>query len=685
MNTQNNQHKQTIPFPDEIIHLETINKKLDLSIAETNSRVERVNYEYINSKKYMTDYRGELDPHEMFQNELALKQIDRTGAFAVEVWDKLMKIKESPYFARIDFQEKDEQLIEKIYIGRFSFLHENELLIYDWRSPIASMFYDYETGPAKYDAPIGQIEGALTLKRQFKIKNGILEYALESSINIQDDVLQRVLSDTSSEKMKSIISTIQKKQNQIIRNEKNKTIIIKGVAGSGKTSIALHRIAFLLYRFKNKLSARNITIISPNKVFGDYISTVLPELGEEPIYELSFENIAQIQLEDIIQFESDKDPLETKDIHWAKRTRFKSTLYFVKQMNVYLSEISKTLFVPKDYIYDELIAPADFIKERFFAYQSYPIKKRLQLIADDIYHRFTSRNTMGYKVPRPRTILSGLNKMLKMKSTIALYKEFYKWLDLSEMFVLPAKKTLEWSDVYPFLYLHAAFEGLQESQLIKHLVIDEMQDYTPIQFAVINQLFPCQKTILGDFKQLINPNHLNTIEDIQTLYNDAIYVELTKSYRSTYEIITFANKIQNIDQLEPVERHGETPQLIFCKNKQDEMLKLKKKLKLFQASYRASLGIIVRTNSEAKSLYSQLLPDYNINLISPESTRFEIGISITSIQMSKGLEFDEVIILNVNHDNYKTEYDRSLLYIAVTRCMHQLTIMYVEKPSHFLP
>ncbi|MFQ6873985.1 MAG: HelD family protein, partial [Coprobacillus cateniformis] len=673
MNTQNNQHKQTIPFPDEIIHLETINKKLDLSIAETNSRVERVNYEYINSKKYMTDYRGELDPHEMFQNELALKQIDRTGAFAVEVWDKLMKIKESPYFARIDFQEKDEQLIEKIYIGRFSFLHENELLIYDWRSPIASMFYDYETGPAKYDAPIGQIEGALTLKRQFKIKNGILEYALESSINIQDDVLQRVLSDTSSEKMKSIISTIQKKQNQIIRNEKNNTIIIQGVAGSGKTSIALHRIAFLLYRFKNKLSARNITIISPNKVFGDYISTVLPELGEEPIYELSFENIAQIQLEDIIQFESDKDPLETKDIHWAKRTRFKSTLYFVKQMNVYLSEISKTLFVPKDYIYDELIAPADFIKERFFAYQSYPIKKRLQLIADDIYHRFTSRNTMGYKVPRPRTILSGLNKMLKMKSTIALYKEFYKWLDLSEMFVLPAKKTLEWSDVYPFLYLHAAFEGLQESQLIKHLVIDEMQDYTPIQFAVINQLFPCQKTILGDFKQLINPNHLNTIEDIQTLYNDAIYVELTKSYRSTYEIITFANKIQNIDQLEPVERHGETPQLIFCKNKQDEMLKLKKKLKLFQASYRASLGIIVRTNSEAKSLYSQLLPDYNINLISPESTRFEIGISITSIQMSKGLEFDEVIILNVNHDNYKTDYDRSLLYIAVTRCMHQLT------------
>ena len=646
MNTQNNQHKQTIPFPDEIIHLETINKKLDLSIAETNSRVERVNYEYINSKKYMTDYRGELDPHEMFQNELALKQIDRTGAFAVEVWDKLMKIKESPYFARIDFQEKDEQLIEKIYIGRFSFLHENELLIYDWRSPIASMFYDYETGPAKYDAPIGQIEGALTLKRQFKIKNGILEYALESSINIQDDVLQRVLSDTSSEKMKSIISTIQKKQNQIIRNEKNNTIIIQGVAGSGKTSIALHRIAFLLYRFKNKLSARNITIISPNKVFGDYISTVLPELGEEPIYELSFENIAQIQLEDIIQFESDKDPLETKDIHWAKRTRFKSTLYFVKQMNVYLSEISKTLFVPKDYIYDELIAPADFIKERFFAYQSYPIKKRLQLIADDIYHRFTSRNTMGYKVPRPRTILSGLNKMLKMKSTIALYKEFYKWLDLSEMFVLPAKKTLEWSDVYPFLYLHAAFEGLQESQLIKHLVIDEMQDYTPIQFAVINQLFPCQKTILGDFKQLINPNHLNTIEDIQTLYNDAIYVELTKSYRSTYEIITFANKIQNIDQLEPVERHGETPQLIFCKNKQDEMLKLKKKLKLFQASYRASLGIIVRTNSEAKSLYSQLLPDYNINLISPESTRFEIGISITSIQMSKGLEFDEVIKSN---------------------------------------
>lgn len=674
-----------IPFPDEIEHLAMMNKKLDAAVQAANDNVEKIDKEYMEAKRYMADYRGEIDPHEMFQNELALKQIDRTGAFAVGIWEKLAKLKESPYFARIDFQREAGQAASTHYIGRFAFTHENELLIFDWRAPIASMFYDCEVGPAGYDAPMGRIQGELTRKRQFKVKNGILEYALESSVNIQDDVLQRELSHTSDEKMKSIIATIQKEQNQIIRSEKAGTMIIQGVAGSGKTSIALHRIAFLLYRFKDKLSARNVTILSPNKVFGDYISTVLPELGEEPICELSFLDIADVQLEGVVHFEQDKDPLETADTKWAERVRFKSTLNFVRQMERYLVEAPTLIFESADYTFGRFSVTADWIQARFCAYQSYPIKKRLVMIADDIHDRFTSENYMDDDVPRAKVVLKSLTAMLKIKSTLALYKHFFQWLERPDLLVLSKKQTLEWADVFPFLYLHGAMEGLKESKLIKHLVIDEMQDYTPIQYAVINRLFPCQKTILGDFGQFINPNHLNNLAQLQELYSDASLVELNKSYRSTYEIITFARDIGQVAKLEPMERHGDVPRVISCADQHDELTKIRKMLDVFIQGSGVSLGIILKTNSAAKKLYDLLTQDYEIQLISPDSTRFVNGISVTSIQMSKGLEFDEVIVADVDSNTYHTEYDRSLLYIACTRAMHKLALFHTAKPSHLLP
>ncbi len=674
----------SIPFPDEIAHLGIINKKLEAALQAANDNINKIDKDYMAAKRYMADYRGEIDPHEMFQNELALKQIDQTGAFAMGICNKLAKLKESPYFARIDFKGETEQTESTHYIGRFTFTHENEILIFDWRAPIASMFYDYETGPAGYDAPMGRIEGELTRKRQFKVNHGIMEYVLESSVNIHDDVLQRELSHTSDEKMKSIISTIQKEQNQIIRSEKAETMIIQGVAGSGKTSIALHRIAFLLYRFKDKLSARNVTILSPNKVFGDYISTVLPELGEEPICELSFLDIADVQLEGVIHFEQEKDPLETIDTKWVERVRFKSTLDFVRQMEQFLLEAPTLIFESVDYTFGSFSVTADWIQSRFCAYKSYPFKKRLIMIAVDILDRFTSQNYMDDDIPSIKVILKSLTSMLKIKNTLALYKHFYQWLKRPDLLVFPKKQTLEWADVYPFLYLHGAMEGLKDSKLIKHLVIDEMQDYTPIQYAVINHLFSCEKTILGDFGQFINPNHLNSLAQLQELYRDACFVELNKSYRSTYEIITFARDIGKVAKLEPMERHGDVPMVISCIDQHDELIKIKKMLDSFLQGNGGSLGIILKTNNAAKELYNLLTQDYEIQLISPESTRFENGISITSIQMSKGLEFDQVIIADVDSDTYHTEYDRNLLYIACTRAMHKLVLFHIGEPSHLL-
>ena len=693
-----------IPFPDELVHLEQVSARLSDALQQAEASVRRADREYADTKKYMADHRGEIDPHEMFQNELLLKQTDRTGAFAVEMRDRIAKLKDSPYFARIDFREEQEEEGQPYYIGRFAFQYENEPLVFDWRAPISGMFYDCEVGAAGFMAPAGWTAGELTRKRQFKIRNGVMEYALESSANVQDDVLQRELSHTSDEKMKSIISTIQREQNQIIRNEKEGTMIIQGVAGSGKTSIALHRIAFLLYRLKDRLTARNVTILSPNKVFGDYISGVIPELGEEPIYEMSFGELAEIQLEGVIGFEPDRDPFETQDETWSERVRFKSTLDFVSLMDQYIEQLPEFIFIPTDYVYGSFSAKGEWIRDRFLAYGTCPVKKRLAMVADDIHDRFETDNIMDQDVPRPRTILKQLNSMLTMKDTLAVYKDFYKRMGIPEYFVMAARKTLEWADVYPFLYLHSAFQGLKESHITRHLVIDEMQDYTPVQYAALNRMFPCRKTILGDFGQSVNPNHLHGLEDLRTIYDRAQFVELNKSYRSTYEIMRFAKKIHHVSALEPVKRHGEPPALIPCLDAADEIRKIREAIRCFRTGKNVSLGIILKTDAAAKDMY-EVLAGYDgveenqveenqvegngeeacdISLLTRESTSFQNGISITSVRMSKGLEFDEVLIPQADCRTYTSDFDRGLLYIACTRAMHRLTLTYSGKETEFI-
>ena len=693
-----------IPFPDELVHLEQVSARLSDALQQAEASVRRADREYADTKKYMADHRGEIDPHEMFQNELLLKQTDRTGAFAVEMRDRIAKLKDSPYFARIDFREEQEEEGQPYYIGRFAFQYENEPLVFDWRAPISGMFYDCEVGAAGFMAPAGWTAGELTRKRQFKIRNGVMEYALESSANVQDDVLQRELSHTSDEKMKSIISTIQREQNQIIRNEKEGTMIIQGVAGSGKTSIALHRIAFLLYRLKDRLTARNVTILSPNKVFGDYISGVIPELGEEPIYEMSFGELAEIQLEGVIGFEPDRDPFETQDETWSERVRFKSTLDFVSLMDQYIEQLPEFIFIPTDYVYGSFSAKGEWIRDRFLAYGTCPVKKRLAMVADDIHDRYETDNIMEQEVPRPRTILKQLNSMLTMKDTLAVYKDFYKRMGIPEYFVMAARKTLEWADVYPFLYLHSAFQGLKESHITRHLVIDEMQDYTPVQYAALNRMFPCRKTILGDFGQSVNPNHLHGLEDLRTIYDRAQFVELNKSYRSTYEIMRFAKKIHHVSALEPVKRHGEPPALIPCLDAADEIRKIREAIRCFRTGKNVSLGIILKTDAAAKDMY-EVLAGYDgveenqveenqvegngeeacdISLLTRESTSFQNGISITSVRMSKGLEFDEVLIPQADCRTYTSDFDRGLLYIACTRAMHRLTLTYSGKKTEFI-
>ena len=437
-----------IPFPDETLHLSEVMQKLDAVLADAEENVLRLDREYREAKQYMADYRSEIDGHEKRQNERLLKQTDRAGVFAVELREKVAKLKDSPYFARIDFAPDDSKAASPYYIGRFGFTHGNETLIFDWRAPISGLFYDYDVGRAGFDAPIGRMEGELTRKRQFKIKNGILEYAIESGQAVQDEILQKELAHTSDEKMKSIISTIQREQNIVIRNERAKTLLIQGVAGSGKTSIALHRIAFLLYRFKKQITAQDVTILSPNKVFADYISNVIPELGEEPIRELSFSDIARSALKDTVNFEPEKNALEVQDENWQERVRFKSTLAFVRLLEEYVCHLADRVFVPKDYSCGGHTVSAKWIGERFSFYDKQPVKKRLASLAEDIRGNLRSQMSMWDEVPKSSAILKSLNKMLAIKDPLALYKDFYRSINAPKMLV--CQKRTRWNGTMCF-------------------------------------------------------------------------------------------------------------------------------------------------------------------------------------------------------------------------------------------
>lgn len=717
-------NKREVPFPDEVSHLEMINDMLAKALEQATVDINKFDDAYMTLKRYMVENRGDIDPHEMFQNELALKEIDKDGAFAVGIRDKLAKLIDSPYFSRIDFKEAGTERAVKYYIGRFAFADDSNLHILDWRAPIASMFYEDELGLAAYEAPEGCINGELIRKRQFKIEKGTLVYAFESAVNIQDEMLQMELSATSDEKMKTIIASIQREQNAIIRDERSKTMIIQGVAGSGKTSIALHRIAYLLYRFKGQLSSNQVTIISPNGVFADYIAGVLPELGEAPIDERYFSEIASEQLENVIAFKAEDDPLMPHDDAWAERVSFKSTLDFIRQMDDFIAQMPQIVFEPVDYAFGVFTASAAFVEQRFNAYGRHAVKQRLQMMAEALYKHFESENLWGETLPKRQHILKALQKMLTVKNTLALYKMFYQHINKPEMLKMPKRKILEWADVFPFLYLHAAYEGLRKSQGIRHLIIDEMQDYTPIQYAVINQLYNCPKTILGDYGQLVNPHHRHSFQTLQTVYSEAACVELFKSYRSTYEIIVFAKQFKPDIRIEAIERHGEWPVVLNCQSDEGLIAALRSGIESFHQNAYATLGIIVKTNQDAVKLYDQLRQDLlrenrlnenqlsenelnenelnekqlkakngkgnpflwreKIHLIVPGCTQFVKGISITSVQMSKGLEFDMVILPFVDEATYHTDSDGSLLYIACTRAMHQLTLLHTGKPSPLL-
>ena len=674
-------------FPEENMYLDIIIEKLNDYLIELDKKVKLYENEFKESKKYLYENRGDMDAMEVFSNEKSISQIVSSGEFISKQKTKIESLISTPYFARIDFRYDDEDEIEKIYIGRNAFIDKfGDMLIYDWRAPVSSMYYDFELGNASYDAPLGKVEGEITLKRQFKITKSKMDYVLESALSIGDEVLQRELSNTSDQRMKNIVATIQKEQNRIIRNEKTDTLIIQGVAGSGKTSIALHRVAYFLYKYREYLSAENVVVISPNKVFADYISNVLPELGEEPIIQLDLEDIAREQLDKQMDFEKYSEQvselLDAPDENKTERIRFKSSLEFVSLINNYISYIDSNYFNATDYIYNDIYIDKEFIRNRYEAYKKRAIFSRVDKIADDIIEKIKIEK-ISEKIPGKGEIRKKLLSMFKYNNTLDLYKDFFKYINKEELFNFKDNNKLENCDVFPYIYLKIFVEGIEGIDTIKHVVIDEMQDYTPVQYMVIKSLYKCKKTILGDFGQCVNPYNANSLSLLSDIFENSEVVKLNKSYRSTYEIIKFSEQILKQD-IEPIERHGELPSIIKCNSLEEELKQIEDTIDNFNKFDYSTMGIICKTKSQAKQIYDKLKDKYEVNLLDIDSLEFKEGIIISTIHMSKGLEFDEIVIPMVHTNNYHSNYDRSLLYIACTRAMHKLTLTYQNEITDIL-
>lgn len=632
-------------------------------------------------KNYLWENQSELDRAEKSAVRHNVTQAVLSSEAIVERKKRIRKMIEIPYFGRIDFQEDKQKNALPIYIGIHSYYdtEKNENVIHDWRAPISTMFYDYETGKAQYESPLGIIKGIITLKRQYRIRRSVMEFMLESSVNIQDDILQKELSSTSDERMKNIVATIQREQNLIIRNEEAKTLIIQGVAGSGKTSIALHRVAYILYRFKGEISSKDILIISPNKVFADYISNVLPELGEETIEECGFEELMSKQLQDKYKFqtffEQVTEVIEKHDEAFIERIRFKSSVEFIDKMDKFFLYVENNCFQAVDIKIGRIPVPKEYIEERFKAYHRIPMRSRFEPIAKDIIRelQITAPN-LELTTTDKNNIKAEIKKMFSGNNDLSLYQSFYEWLGKPELFKRGKNRQLEYADVAPLLYLKLKMEGLKEKNPIKHLLVDEMQDYTPIQYKVLSLLFPCNKTILGDALQSVNPYSSTNYMDIQRVLAGAEVMKLCKSYRSSYEITNFAQKISKSPDLIAIERHGAEPEVLTF-NTADKELEYLHQYVGNALKGTGSIGIICKTEKEAIKLHSILSERTDqVCLLSSESAAFSNGIIVTTAHTAKGLEFDEVIVPFVTDKEYNNEMDRSLLYIACTRAMHRLTL-----------
>lgn len=729
----------------EARHLREVCEMLRAEIAKKEKEILNHKNELVSIRKNMWENArhgfGSNETEAMIeatQYTHAIKSEERGYGFAKAMLDKYRRLILSPYFARIDFKPYKEEETEKVYIGIYSYIDFDrmEVVIHDWRAPISTVFYEYELGEAEYKTKEGIVHGEILLKRQFKIRDSKLLYMFDSSIKIDDEILQEVLSGNASDKMKNIITTIQKEQNRAIRYDEGKVLVVQGAAGSGKTSIALHRIAYLLYKDRN-ITSSNIIIFSPSHIFNDYISNVLPELGEKNTQQTTFAEYAGRLVSKGFKAEGFNEHMEYvlsgkksrfKDIRW-KGYRYKTSKGFLRALMEYVKDYGEKADFLKDIWYgDRRIITGEELKSVYRKNTSgSTMSKRLNAVRERaLYLLAKVQNERKVELTRKFESMMSSRKEISALVRMELHKEFkavkdiifkqtdvnmddiytgfyhsryYETAGLDSMLTASElheirKYTLEnyrnsiqnYEDSMVMLYMKCEMLEMPNTSEIRHVVIDEAQDYSPLQYEILKRLFHNSSfTILGDLNQSINPyGHIENYDTVVQVFgqDDSAVLVLNKSYRSTRQISEFTKALLPVDvKIEDINREGKLPEIKRAEGEGNVRTLLLESVNEFIDEGMKTIAIICKTAEACRYIYRLLKNEVKLNLITKDDDLLKAGITVLPLYLCKGLEFDGVIVYDASEQNYPGKESRKLLYTACTRAQHRLTICYREDLS----
>lgn len=620
-------------------------------------------------KKLIWDTHTEMDPNEMrsmmAESDLQVSIMQSKGNYL----QRLFRIQNKPYFGSIRFKEEGSEEEDNIYIGITHVEDKLDYYVHDWRSPICSMFYDYETGSASYKAPSGIIKGNIIKKRQYIIEDAELKHIFDNDLNISDSLLQEVLAEESSDKMKNIVNTIQEEQNKVIRNTEDKNLIVEGIAGSGKTSVALHRIAFLLYRIPN-LTSSNVVVFTPNKVFSEYISNVLPELGEDNTYDMTFYDLLCQNINEYKDIENFTDFISRYykgNVDNYDMVKYKQSDEIIKDIDSYINNLLSTIKFNNKLEYDNFIEidTEELNNMLNYKYNRFPLFERIK----EMSKRIASNNYEG-STKNASSIEKKLKELLNIKLDLKdIFNNFYQ-SEYSKYKDKVNDKYLYYEDACIFLYIKSLLVGFNTNHVIKEIVIDEAQDYNKLQYLIIKKTFKTSNyTILGDTNQTINPYYkYNSLEELTSIFESSKYITLTKTYRSTGKIIDYTNKILGLNHVTAI-RNDKASDIIFRNNiTKNDFLTDINNLKTISKS----IAIITKNDKEAEKVYNMLKDDLDIMLIDGFG-HIKRDLVVVPSYVAKGLEFDSVIIYTDTNNKYQ-EKDKYLFYVACTRAQHNLII-----------
>ena len=653
----------------------------------------------------------------------ALANIQKRSVYAGNANKKVRsytQMLDSAYFARIDFEDYESKEIWPIYIGIASLSQDNEFYVYDWRAPISSMFYNYEVGEASYEISTGEkISGKITLKRQYKIVGEEIKEVFDTDLQIIDNVLKGILSSNASHKMRNIVTTIQKEQNQIIRKNNADIFVVQGPAGSGKTSIAMHKIAYLLYSERDKITNSNVMILSPNDIFNNYISDVLPEIGEDNVVQGTFIEFAKSYINEFNFATKIEDAYEIiyaskekRNLKKLEEIKFKYDPAYINIIDEFIRQNKFEMFdLDEIKINDQTLISIENMKK--IAYTLPASNESVYLegkrAIEKIYLKAEQISKKHLTLEKLRK--QAIDNLSKLKLKVAIfYKKLFSdknaFISLAEnvlaklgrdkneynlgnIFDISIKSLnedrLEFQDITPFMYFKSRIIGISPNKTLKYVLIDEAQDYSLAQYKIFSMLFKNSNiTLLGDLNQSILPfnkhdDYKNIINSLSSRKQSPVVEEfnLSKTYRSTYEINEFAKKvISENNNYSQIERHGDDVAIIQQSTFNpvpilDEAVKLKQKYN--------TVAIICKNNEEIlyyKKQFETYEQSRKFRIVTKNDNVFvEDKIMIIPSYLSKGLEFDAVIISNANADYYDIE-EKNLLYVVLTRALHKLEVYY---------